>query len=125
MNINIFDDPSQVPQPRDHIRIEQLEAQVLPDRFRVRVSLRVTAFHERPNLILALRDSRGGVVHEMNVIGMMLATMEFTFHIRGVSDPTGDYTLDVEMFYDTRTPPQDRRTLILSIPPEATDEGQP
>lgn len=118
MNINIFDDPSRVPQPRDRIRIEHLEAVVLPDRYRVRADLRVTAFHERPNLTLVLLNSRGGVVHEMNVIGMMQAQMEFTFHIRGVSDPAGEYTLQVELFYDTRNPPQDRRELAITIPAE-------
>lgn len=119
MNINIFDDPSQVPQPRASIRIEHLSAIVLPDRYRVRADLRVTAFQERPNLALVLLNSRGGVVHEMSVIGMMQAHMEFTFHIRGVDDPAGEYTLQVELFYDTRNPPQDRRELPIIIPGES------
>lgn len=122
MHINIFDDPSKVPQPQDKIRIEHLEALVQPDRYRVRADLRVTQFRERPNLILALvNDQTGAVVHEMNVIGMMQAQMEFTFHIRGQDDPAGAYRLEVELFYESRNPPQDRRTLPITIPAE-TDE---
>ena len=118
MNINLFDDSSQVPQPSANVRIEHLEAQVQSDRYRVKADLRVTPFRERPNLILALVDSQGGVVHEMSVIGMMLPQMEFTFHIRGKNDPAGEYRLEVELFYETRNPPQDRRTLIVTIPAE-------
>ena len=122
MNINIFDDPSRVPQPQADIRIEHLEAHVQSDRYRVRAELRVTQFRERPNLILALVNNQtGAVVHEMNVIGMMQAQMEFTFHIRGQGDPAGEYRLEVELFYETRNPPQDRRTLVVTIPAE-TDE---
>ena len=118
MNINIFDDSSQVPQPRAKIRIEELDAIVSPDRYRVRAEIKVTPFQERPNLILALVNSMGGVVHEMSVIGMMHAQMEFTFHIRGKEDPEGEYRLEVELFYDSRNPPQDRRTLTVTIPAE-------
>ena len=119
MNINIFDDPSQVPQPRSVIRIEHLDAIVQPDRYRVKADIRVTAFQERPNLALVLRDSLGGVVHEMSVIGMMHAQMEFTFHIRGRGDPAGDYSLYAELFYDSRNPPQDQRELKITIPAES------
>lgn len=118
MHINLFDDSSKVPQPRADIRIEHLEAHVQPDRYRVRAELRVTQFQERPNLILALVDSQGGVVHEMSVIGMMMAQMEFTFHIRDKNDPAGEYTLEVELFYETRQPPQHQRTLTVTIPAE-------
>jgi hypothetical protein len=122
MNINIFDDSSKVPQPQDKIRIEELTAYVQPDRYRVRAELRVTQFRERPNLILALvNNTTGAVVHEMNVIGMMHTQMEFTFHIRGQGDPAGEYSVEVELFYETRNPPQDRRTLHVTIPAETED----
>ena len=119
MNINLFDDSSKVPQPRTAVRIEHFAAHVHPDRYRVRAEVNVTPFQERPNLILALVDSQDSVVHEMNVIGMMQPQMEFTFHIRGKEDPAGEYRLEVELFYETRNPPQDRRTLTVIIPAEA------
>ena len=122
MHINIFDDSSKVPQPPSAIRIEELEAQVQPDRYRVRADLRVTQFQERPNLILALvNHATGAVVHEMSVIGMMMPQMEFTFHIRGKGDPAGEYRLEVELFYESRNPPQDQRTLMVTIPAESDE----
>lgn len=117
MNINIFDDPSLVPQPRDRIRIEQLTVTPYEDRRRVFVEVRVTAFQERPNLLLAMYDQAGRVVNEASIIATMHAKMEFTMHMR-MADPTGDYRLVVELFYESRNPPQDVREVSFSIPPD-------
>jgi hypothetical protein len=116
MEINIFNDPNQIPQPREKIRIESLVAELYPDRHRVHVDVRVTMFLERPNLLIMLRNQDGKLIHELNVIETMHAHMEFTIHIRNVNDPAGDYTLDVELFYETRNPPQDTRSIEFTIP---------
>jgi hypothetical protein len=115
-DINIFDDPNQVPQPKDQIKIETVEAQAYPDRFRVYIHIVVTAFQERPNLLAVIRDADGNAIDELNVIATMHADMEFTRHLRGMDDPAGDYTLDVELFYETRNPPQDTASVALTIP---------
>lgn len=115
-DINIFDDPNKVPQPKDDIRIESVEALPYPDRFRVFVKVVVTAFQERPNLILVMRDSTGNNVNELNVIATMHSEMEFTMHMRGMDDPAGDYSLEVELFYETRNPPQDAMVVDFTIP---------
>ncbi|MDQ7026066.1 MAG: hypothetical protein Q9P01_09705 [Anaerolineae bacterium] len=116
-DINIFDDPSKVPKPKDQIRIESVKAAPYADRFRVYVEVSVTAFLERPNLILVLRDSQGKIVNEVNIIETMHAEMDFTIHIRNVDDPAGDYSLDAELFYETRNPPQDTASYTFTIPP--------
>jgi hypothetical protein len=115
MDINIFDDPNKVPQPRENIRIEDLSATPHNDRFRVHVEVSVTPFRERPNLLLVLQNAAGDVVSELNIIETMHADMEFTIHVRGVDDPAGDYMLTAELFYETRNPPQDKRSVSLSI----------
>lgn len=115
MDIPLFDS-SQVPQPKDKIRIESLRAAAYPDRFRVFVEVKVTPFRDRPNLILALRDAEGKVVSELSIIETMHASMEFTMHIRGVSDPNGSYEVTADLFYETRNPPQDRQTAQFDIP---------
>ena len=117
MDINIFNDPNQIPQAPEKIRIESLSAIPYPDRLRIRIDIRVTMFQQRPNLILAALDQDGKVISELNIIATMHADMEFTMHLRGVSDPTGDYTLSAELFYETRNPPQDQRTISFSVPP--------
>jgi len=116
MEINIFNDPSQVPQPREDVKIEQLVVTPYPDRMRVHVEVRVTAFQERPNLLLLARNAQGHIVNELNVIETMHAHMEFTMHMRGMADPAGDYTLEVQLFYATRNPPQDSKSLPFTIP---------
>lgn len=116
MEIHLFDS-GQVPQPKDKIKIEDLKAIPYPDRFRVFVEVKVTPFRDRPNLVLALRDANDRVVSELSIIETMHANMEFTMHIRGVTDPAGEYTVTAEMFYETRTPPQDLRTVSLTIEP--------
>jgi hypothetical protein len=118
MDINIFDDPNKVPQPKDKIKIESVEATPYPDRHRVYIEVKVTAFQERPNLLLVARNEAGEAVNELDIIATMHAEMEFTMHMRGMDDPAGNYTLDVELFYETRNPPQDKHSIAFRIPAE-------
>jgi len=102
--------------PRDEIKIERLEVTPYPDRFRVHIHVVVTPFMERPNLLLVAHNEEDRIVSELNVIETMHHDMEFTMHLRGVDDPAGLYTLTVDLFYDTRNPPQDRRIETFTIP---------
>jgi hypothetical protein len=122
MEIPLFDDSGKVPQPKERVRIEGLKATPYPDRFRVFVEIQVTTFQVRPNLILAMRDTGGKLIAELNIIETMHANMEFTMHVRGLADPGGDYTLSADLFYETRNPPQDRRVIQFSIP--SADEAE-
>lgn len=117
MNID-FVNPDQVPQPKHKIRIVGLQAIPYPDRRRVWVEVKVTPFQERPNLLLVVQKDNGTIVNELSVIETMHANMEFTVHIRTPSDPAGDYVLIVELFYETRNPPQDQQSIAFSIPKE-------
>ncbi len=120
MNIQFF---NEAPKPKHEIKIEELESVVYPDRFRVFIHIRVTVFEERPNLLLSARAADGRVVGELSVIETMHHDMEFTMHLRGLDDPTGEYELAVELFYETRNPPQDRRSMMITVPPvDAADE---
>lgn len=119
-NVNFFDNGNNAPQPKGDIKIEKLVATPYPDRFRVHVNVVITNFQERPNLLLALYDVEGKLVSDMSVIATMHANMEFTFHIRNMSDPAGDYILEAELFYETRNPPQDKQSTPFTIP-EASD----
>ncbi|MBC8098054.1 MAG: hypothetical protein H7Y11_01310 [Armatimonadetes bacterium] len=116
MEIPLFDTGDAIPQPKDQIRIEGLNAQPYPDRYRVFIEVKVTPFRERPNLILALRDADRRMVAELSIIETMHANMEFTMHIRHVTDPAGDYMLTADLFYETKNPPQDQREVEFTIP---------
>jgi hypothetical protein len=97
-NIDFFN-PKDVPQPRDLIKIERLEAKPYPDGWRVRVLVEVTPFQERPNLIVRVRSAEGRIVSELSIIETMIRHMEFTVHLRGPSAPAGEYTAAALLYY--------------------------
>ena len=118
MDIQFFNDTNHVPQPKHKTQIEALSVTPYPDRFRVFITIKVTPFLERPNLLLVVHDEHDRIVGELNVIETMHANMEFTIHIRTPNDPAGEYELGVELFYETRNPTQDRQSIVFTIPVE-------
>lgn len=118
MEINLFNNANLVPQPKHKVLIEDFSASPYPDRFRVKVNLKLTPFQERPNLVITAQRSDGRQVSDLDIIATMHYDNEFTMHIRGVDDPTGDYTLSAELYYESRDPPQDRRRIEFRIPAE-------
>ena len=118
-----FPDGDQVQQPRDQVKIEALEITPYPDRFRVHIHIKVTPFQERPNLLLVAHDAQDRIVSELNVIETMHPDMEFTMHLRNVTDPAGVYSLTADLFYETRNPPQDRRLEAFTIPDAPKDNN--
>ena len=119
MEINLFNDANLVPQPKHKVKIEAFSAAPYSDRFRIKVNLKLTPFQERPNLVITARRADGLLVSDLDVIATMHFDNEFTMHIRGVAEPTGDYLLAAELYYDTREPPQDAAEINLRIPPES------
>jgi hypothetical protein len=114
MNINFFES-SDVPQPRDKVKIERVEARPYPDGWRVKVIVEVTPFQERPNLEIRLLSAAGQVISELSVIETMHRHMEFTIHIRGVASPAGQYVTNVDLYYGDREHPQDHREAAFSV----------
>lgn len=119
MDIHLFDG-AESPKPREEVKIEELETVVYPDRFRVFIHIAVTPFMERPNLLITARNAENRVVSELSIIETMHFDMEFTMHLRNVQEPAGEYTLTADLYYETRHPPQDRRTVTFIVP-EATE----
>ena len=115
MGIHFFESDQEL-QSRDNVRIEEVTITPYPDRFRVHVKIRVTPFRERPNLVIVARDERDRIVSELDVIATMHSTMEFTIHLRDVDDPAGTYSLTVDLFYESKHPPHDRRVEGFVIP---------
>jgi len=103
-------------QPRDQVKIEALEITPYPDRFRIHIHIKVTPFQEKPNLLLVAHDEEDRIVSELSIIETMHHDMEFTMHLRGLDDPAGVYTLNADLFYETRKPPQDRKLETFTVP---------
>ncbi len=115
-DIPIFDIGDVSPLPKDEVKIELLEVTPYRDRFRIFIHVRVTPFQERPNLLLTARDEHDRVVSELSIIETMHHDMEFTMHLRGLTEPAGLYTLTAELFYESRNPPQARSSIDFNVP---------
>ena len=113
MTTEMFDS---APQPRENVKIERVDIQPYPDGWRVKVSVDVTPFQERPNLeINLLRTGNQKPIANLSVIETMHAKMEFTIHIRGVQSPAGEYNTEVSLYFGDRAVPQDKRIVPFTI----------
>jgi hypothetical protein len=80
-------------------RILELRAEPYPDRARVRVNLEITPFQTRPHVDVTLTDSDGLEVAATSLVEPMTWKLEFTLHVRGKSDPAGNYHLETRLYY--------------------------
>jgi hypothetical protein len=112
--LNFFES-TDIPQPRDKIKIESVEANPYPDGWRVKLVIRVTPFQERPNLEITIDNIDGRRVAELTVIETMHRHMEFTIHIRGVPTPVGSYIVKTELYYEDRAKAQSFHETPFSV----------
>jgi hypothetical protein len=108
-------DPNEIPLPPAEVRIETLTAEPYPDGRRVRVSLLVTPFQQRPNLDLVVTNSSGDQVAQASIIESITRKMELTLHLRG-SQPLGAHRLEAILFYEKRLPAPDEESQPLPAP---------
>lgn len=101
-------DPNEIPLPPAEVRIETLTADPYPDGRRVRVSLTVTPFQQRPNLDIIVTNPSGDQLAQASIIESMTRKMELTLHLRG-PQPLGSHHLEAVLFYEKRLPaPEDQ-----------------
>jgi len=105
--------------PPDEIRIKNVSASPYPDNRRVKVTVEVTPFRERPNLEITLLDADGRPVANTSAIGLMNFTTSYVMHLRGIQDSAGEYTIRVQVFYDSLNDTKDSREATLRIPANA------
>ena len=108
-NANLF--------PRNQIQIERLEAAPFPDRRRVKVSVHITPFRERPNLDIAIFNADGARVASTSVIEAMTFKMEMNLHLRGDAPLEGIFTVRVMLYFDDLSAPQDTKQAQFSVEP--------
>ena len=102
--------------PRDDVRITGVDAVPYPDRRRVKIDVTITPFRERPNLEITIHDGEGKPIATSCAIGVMNFSVSFNLHLRGISDPTGDYAVRVQLYYDDQQSPQDTQTVTMTVP---------
>ncbi len=102
--------------PRDEVLVESVKATPYPDGRRVHVEITVTPFRERPNLEIAILNAEAKIVSTASAIAIMNFRVALTMHLRGVTDPAGDYTVRVQLYYEDAAVPQDSYAAMLNIP---------
>ena len=107
-----FFDQEDAPLPREKVRIEQTRVEQYPDGRRVRVTVELTPFFEKPNLSLTISNSRGETVAEAEMLELITPKAELTMHLRH-RRTQGDYNLRAELYYDDNDP-QDVRDLCFA-----------
>ena len=100
--------------PREEVRIERVAA-TYPSHQRVKVEVVVTPFRERPNLEITIRDVDDQIVSSASVVALMNFNVAFNLHLRGIDEPTGDYAVQVQLYYDDVQVPQDMQVANLHI----------
>lgn len=114
--INFFLQDNDNLKPRHEVRIEKLGAEPLPDGRRIKVKMEVTPFRERPSFEIELFDEAERKVGGTTVIEAMTFRMEFILHLRGVTEPAGDYELHAALYYEEPSEPQHRTQTMVHIP---------
>ena len=84
--------------PPEKVSITHIKAEAYPDGQRVRVTLEMTPFEQRPHIEVSLQDADGTEVSSTSIIEPMAWKLEFTLHIRGEARK-GSYTLTAHLFY--------------------------
>lgn len=82
MDLPLFDSDD-VPLPPGEVRLLALEVSPYPDRARVRVTVRLTPFLERPNLEIQVLDGEGAERAGVAVVEAMTPELGLTLHLRG------------------------------------------
>ena len=112
-----FFDQGDTALPREKVRIEQTRAEPYPDGRRLRVTVVLTPFSEKPNLRLTISNTNGDTVAEADVLELVTRKTELTMHLRD-RRAQANYTLRTELYYDDAEP-QD----VLSLSFASVGEG--
>jgi hypothetical protein len=101
-----FHDPEDIPLPREEVRIRKFNAAPYPDGRRVKVTLELTPFQERPDAELLILNPEGITVSSASIIETIDPKMEMTLHLEGESGP-GTYVISAVLQYRVGNPHED------------------
>jgi hypothetical protein len=110
-----INDPNILRYPPSEIRLLDLRANPYSDGKRLRVTLELLPFQERPYIELSLTDSAGNEIASSSIIEPVSCKLELTLHIRKTTLTIGKFTLSAGIFYPDLGE-VDRRVLVFEIP---------
>jgi len=107
-------EPEDVPRPPQDVRLREVAVAPRPDGHRLRVSLRLTPFLERPNVDLEVRDPSGEYLASATIVETTEPDLTLTLHVRpGLTD--GSMTLVTSVSYKEHGMVDRRETSFTAI----------
>jgi hypothetical protein len=102
MNLSFFPDPDHAPRPREEIQLESLDLTPYPDGRRAKVDLTITPFMpmDRPSLEISVTDEDDNLVASLSVVETNTHVLSLTVHLKTIEQPKGQYTFQVDLYYD-------------------------
>ena len=94
-----FFDPAEVPVPPEEVEFRSLEAEPYPDGARVKVSMTLTPFQERPSIDIEVLDPQGAKVASSSIVEATDTTMSLTLHLKSPG-AVSNYTLIARIHYE-------------------------
>jgi len=114
-----FFEPEEAPLPPDEIAFREFLVEPLADGRRVRLSLSITPFQQRPSIEVEILDPGQQQVSLTSIVEATEASMSLTMHLRGEAR-TGEYTALARLYYPPH-PPVDQARAAFVLP--ASGEG--
>jgi hypothetical protein len=112
-----LNDPNIQRFPPKETHIRELGADPYPDGTRLRVTLELTPFQQRPTIELQLVDPEGQEAASASIIEPASWKLELTLHIRTSATPGGAYKLLAHLNYPEEGE-VDRREVSIQVKPQ-------
>lgn len=119
--LSFFENPDEAPVPKEQVAIDQVVFEPLPDGRRIRVSVTLTPFVDRPNLDILLLTPEHRQVSSLSIVEALERQMEFTLHIRE-RETLPQYIGRVELYFEEGQV-QDSYEAPIPMPPQAGQVG--
>ena len=105
MDINFISDPNLTPKPRNQIRVENIQAELMEGERRIRIGLNITPFapSDRPNVSIHVARPDGSDAGEISVVETMHNQISMTFHLRDEVVISGVYHIRAALYFDEDT----------------------
>ncbi len=103
-----------MPQPPEQVAFRSLEVDPYPDGSRLKVSLTLTPFQERPSIDIEVLDPQGAKAASSSIVEATDTAMSLTLHLKAPGQPA-EYTLVGRILYEAQGE-VDRQEATFTLP---------
>jgi hypothetical protein len=109
-----FYEPEEAARSPHEVAFRRFQAEPLEGGRRVRLSLSITPFQQRPSIEIELFDPNQRAVARTSIVEATDVNMSLTMHLRGEVNQ-GEYTAEARLFYPPN-PPVDQAQALFRLP---------